>query len=78
MVSGDSEQSGTRPLPFVGRFSVNGTEEVAQDIRHSLGIDAALRRSVGSWSGYLTRLSQNAQSIGILVMGSGTVGSDNF
>jgi Zn-dependent peptidase ImmA (M78 family)/DNA-binding transcriptional regulator YiaG len=72
-----AEQSGMRPLPFIGRYSVNGIHDIARDIRDSVGINADLRQNARDWSAYLRRVSQNAEGVGVLVMRSGTVGSDN-
>src|SRR5271169_6687186 len=66
--------SGAGPLPFVGRFSITApVETVADDIRNSLGIDDELRRQCATWSEFLTTIVRLAESVGILVMRSGTV-----
>lgn len=72
------EQEHRPPLPFIGKYTFNDKPElIAKSIRESLGITDALRKEAGSWANYLTKLSQNAESIGIIVLRRGVVGSSN-
>jgi Zn-dependent peptidase ImmA (M78 family) len=72
-----TEQSSLPRLNFVGRLRMDaGADAVARDIRNYLEINAQLRRSCRDSSAYLTRLSENAQSAGMLVMRGGVVVSD--
>jgi|SRR5579864_5888525 len=71
------EQDSALRLNFVGRSNIqSGPEAVARDIRSYLEINAELRRGCRDSSAFLTRLSDNAQGAGLLVMRSGIVGSD--
>lgn len=72
-----SEQNSTLTLNFVGRGSIEaGPDKVARDLRNYFLVNDELRRGCRDWRAYLTRLSDNAQSAGALVMRSGVVGSD--
>lgn len=69
---------GAKPLPFVSRFQ--GTEPVdviAEDIRATLGMNNALRREAYDWKNYLTKLSQSAETAGMVVMRRAVVGSSH-
>lgn len=70
------EQISSPPVRFPDRGMNAGIDSLSEAIGDALSINAALRRECRDWSSYLTRLSQNAQSIGILVMRSGVVGND--
>lgn len=71
------EQDSSLRLNFVGRSNMQvGPDAVAKDIRNYLEINADLRHGCRDSSAYLTRLSDNAQGAGLLVMRSGIVGSD--
>lgn len=64
-----------KPLPFVGRFSTNASiQEVVADMRKTLGIAENAARP--AHDEYLRTLASAAESIGILVMRSGIVGSN--
>lgn len=68
---------GEPPLPFVG--SVRPTDDVveaAARIRHELGFDVEQRKRL-PWSEALRRFIEFADGLGMLVMVSGVVGSNN-
>jgi Zn-dependent peptidase ImmA (M78 family)/DNA-binding XRE family transcriptional regulator len=72
------QEQGAQQLPFLGRFTVkDNPETVAQDIIETLGLNNTLRRNAGNWSNYLTKLSQRAEEVGIIVMRRAVVGSSN-
>jgi len=69
---------GEEPLPFVG--SVNVRDDVvrtASAIRDALGFDLDARRRLPTWTDALRRFIEQADSLGVLVMVSGVVGSNN-
>jgi Zn-dependent peptidase ImmA (M78 family)/transcriptional regulator with XRE-family HTH domain len=64
-------------LKFVGSFSLkSGPERVADDIRHHLGITPRARTDAHSWVGFMRFLVVQAESLGILVLRSGIVASN--
>jgi Zn-dependent peptidase ImmA (M78 family) len=66
-----------RELDFVGSFTCESSvQDVAAAIRDRLSLSKELREEAQSWSHYLTRLSQNIEEAGILVMRSGVVAND--
>lgn len=70
--------NGEQPLAFVG--SAKLTDEipaVASKIRTTLGLDIDERRRMPTWEAALRRLIEQADDIGVLVMVSGVVGSNN-
>ena len=70
--------TGGEPLASVG--SVRVGEDViatAARLRHSLGLDLEERRQSPTWTEALRRLIAQADALGILVMVSGVVGSNN-
>ena len=71
-------EEGGQKLPFVGKFSIKTKPDVvAKDIRATLGFDDEMRRSASSAADLLRVLAARAEEIGILVMRSGVVGSNN-
>jgi Zn-dependent peptidase ImmA (M78 family) len=69
---------GESPLPFVGSVSLaSGIEETAARIRGALGFDLEERRRTSTWTEALRRFIGLADDLGILVMVSGVVGSNN-
>jgi len=69
---------GEKSVSYVG--SVNQTsnvEKIAEDIRHTLGFDIQERRQIPTWTDALRRFIEQADTLGILVMVSGVVGSNN-
>ena len=70
--------TGEKPLSFVGSIrSQNNVEEVAESMRQILGFDIEERRQMPTWTDALRRFIDQADSIGILIMVSGVVGSNN-
>lgn len=70
--------TGEAPLPFVGAAGV--TDDVARTaatIRHALGFDLETRRRMPTWTDALRRFIEQADALGVLVMVSGVVGSNN-
>ena len=68
---------GESPLPFVGSVTVRSdVVEVSRIIGKALGFDMEERRSIPTWTEALRRFISQADSIGIMVMVSGIVGSN--
>ncbi|MCG8551783.1 MAG: ImmA/IrrE family metallo-endopeptidase [Desulfobacterales bacterium] len=68
---------GETPLPFVGSASLkNNVIEVAQSISKALGFDVEARCEMANWTEALRHFISQADSIGIMVMVSGIVGSN--
>ena len=66
------------PLEFVGSARVGDDIVVtAPRIRHALGFDIEERRRLPTWTDALRRFIGQADALGILVMVSGVVGSNN-
>lgn len=64
-------------LPFIGRFSVsNDAEEIAEDIRNTLGVNDELRQSSSNWEEFLRNFILSSESVGILILRSGIVGNN--
>lgn len=69
---------GGTPLAFVGSVTVaQGVVRTAERIRHALGFDIEERRRVPTWTDALRRFVEQADDLGVLVMVSGVVGSNN-
>ena len=70
--------TGEKPVPFVGSVSqTNNIEKIAESMRHTLGFDIEARRKMPAWSDALRRFIEQADALGVLVMVSGVVGSNN-
>lgn len=70
--------TGERPLDFVGSAQLeDDIEAAAARIRHALGFDVEERRQLPTWTDALRRFIAQADGIGVLVMVSGVVGSNN-
>lgn len=70
--------TGEKPVPFVGSVSqTNNIEKIAESMRHTLGFDIEARRKMPTWSDALRRFIEQADALGVLVMVSGVVGSNN-
>ncbi len=70
--------TGEEPLAFVGSASVSDdVERTATVIREALGFDVEERRRCPSWTDALRRFIAQADDLGVLVMVSGVVGSNN-
>jgi Zn-dependent peptidase ImmA (M78 family) len=69
--------NGEAPLNFIGSASVDTpVNEVADRMREMLDWTTAARLRLTTWDAALTRLRENAEAAGILVMISGIVGSN--
>lgn len=69
---------GDEPLPFVGAASVHDdVVQTAATIRAALGFDLDARRRLPTWTDALRRFIEQADALGVLVMVSGVVGSNN-
>jgi Zn-dependent peptidase ImmA (M78 family) len=65
-------------LPFVGSVQLgDDVNSTAAAIRSSLGFDLVERRQIPTWTEALRRFIEQADALGILVMVSGVVGSNN-
>jgi Zn-dependent peptidase ImmA (M78 family) len=72
-----SRSTGESPLPFVGSATLESdVVDVSLSIRKVLGFDVEERRSIPTWTEALRRFISQADSIGIMVMVSGIVGSN--
>jgi Zn-dependent peptidase ImmA (M78 family) len=66
------------PLWFVGAASLESDiASTAADIRSELGFDVYERRQMPTWAEALRRFIEKADELGVLVMVSGVVGSNN-
>ena len=69
--------NGERPLEFVGTATLSTPPpEVAASMRALLDWTAETRHRLNTWDAALTRLRENAEAAGVLVMISGIVGSN--
>lgn len=69
---------GDEPLTFVGAASVHDdVVQTAATIRAALGFDLEARRQLPTWTDALRRFIEQADALGMLVMVSGVVGSNN-
>jgi Zn-dependent peptidase ImmA (M78 family) len=69
---------GEGPLSFVGSANLQSDiESTAAGIRNALGFDLAERRQMPTWTEALRRFIRQADDVGVLVMVSGVVGSNN-
>ena len=70
--------TGEPQLGFVGSARIeDDIVETAAQMRHVLGMDLDERGRIASWTHALQRLIEQADALGILVMVSGVVGSNN-
>lgn len=68
---------GAEPLPFIGSESKqNPPEKVANSIRATLGLEPQWAREHKNWEDALAAFKEAIQGIGVLVFGSGIVGSN--
>lgn len=73
-----ARSSGEERLDFVGLVSAgDDIVATAAQIRHSLGLDLEERRRIPTWTDALRRFIEQADALGVLVMVSGVVGSNN-
>lgn len=69
---------GEPPLPFAGSVRVeDDVVATAAAIRRSLGFDTAERARMPTWTEALRQFIEQADALGVLVMVSGVVGSNN-
>ena len=69
---------GGTPLAFVGSVTVRqDAVRAAARIRHVLGFEVEERRRLPTWTDALRRFIEQADDMGVLVMASGVVGSNN-
>lgn len=69
--------TGIKPLPFAGSETpASDVENVAASIRRTLGFDIEERRQIPTWTEALRLFIDQADTLGILVMVSGVVGSN--
>ena len=65
-------------LDFVGSAGLeDDVVETAATMRHRLGLDLEERRQLATWTDALRRFIEQADALGVLVMVSGVVGSNN-
>jgi Zn-dependent peptidase ImmA (M78 family) len=70
--------TGEAPLPFVGSLQLTSdVEKAAASLRRALGFNIEERRQIPTWTEALRRFIEQADALGILVMVSGVVGSNN-
>jgi len=68
---------GAEPLPFVGRYSVDGgADQIADNMRRTLAVNDDLRHMARNWEEFLTLLARNAEGAGVLILRSGVVGNN--
>lgn len=73
-----AEAIGEEPKTFVGSAKLsNSAERVAADMRDQLGFSIPRARGYSTWEEALRRFVEQAEDLGILVMVSGVVGSNN-
>ena len=66
-------------LDFVGSARLgDDIADTAATMRHSLGLDLEERRRLPTWTAALRRFIEQADALGVLVMVSGVVGSNNY
>jgi Zn-dependent peptidase ImmA (M78 family)/transcriptional regulator with XRE-family HTH domain len=69
---------GEEPRWFVGSVKIGApVEETAEAMRQALGFDLEERRSYPTWTEALRQFIVKAEELGVLVMVSGVVGSNN-
>ena len=70
--------TGESPLTFVGSMRLTSdAERAAASLRSALGFNVEERRQIPTWTEALRRFIEQADALGILVMVSGVVGSNN-
>lgn len=70
--------TGERPFPLVGSANcADNVSETAADMRDALAFDVEERRRMPTWMDALRRFIEQADHLGVLVMVSGVVGSNN-
>ncbi len=75
---GFARSEGEEVVPFVGSAHLNDdVEAAAATIRRTLRFDLDERRQIPTWTDALRRFIEQADALGVLVMVSGVVGSNN-
>lgn len=70
--------TGERPFPFVGQATTSDDViQTAAKMRDALAFDLEERRQMPTWVDALRRFIEQAENLGVLVMASGVVGSNN-
>jgi len=70
--------TGQRPLPFIASMDIAiAPDRAADQLRQTLGFSVQARRECSSWSEALRLFIAQADALGVLVMVSGVVGSNN-
>jgi len=73
-----ARSTGEATLPFVGSKQLTSdVESAAASLRSALGFDLEERRQLRTWTDSLRRFIEQADALGVLVMVSGVVGSNN-
>jgi Zn-dependent peptidase ImmA (M78 family) len=73
-----ARSEGEGRLPFVGSSDLTSSvRETAASMRAALGFDIEERRRIPTWTDALRRFIEQADLLGVLVMISGVVGSNN-
>lgn len=68
-----------KPLGFVGSATLeDDIESTASRIRSSIGFDVEQRRRLSTWTEALRLFLEQSDALGVLVMVSGVVGSNNY
>ncbi|HCC32360.1 MAG TPA: DNA-binding protein [Clostridiales bacterium] len=74
-----ARKAGEPKRAFVGSASVtDDIEETAAEMRRPLGLDLDERRWIPTWTEALRRFIDQADALGVLVMVSGVVGTNNW
>ncbi len=73
-----AETNGEKGKDFVGSARIShSAERIAHDMRQRLEFSVAERKAVSTWEEALRRFIEQAEELGVLVMVSGVVGSNN-
>jgi Zn-dependent peptidase ImmA (M78 family) len=73
-----ARSTGEETRSFVGSVQLtSGIETTAASIRHALGLDVEERGRIATWTDALRRFIDQSDALGVLVMVSGVVGSNN-
>lgn len=73
------ELEGAEPVSFVGKFRLNDpVENIASDIRSTIGINEGMRRKASNWEEFLADFIRCTEAKGVLVLRQGFVGNNTF